>query len=170
VENYQGHPGEALSHARQSFDLYLATGHRTGQARARTREGRCLTLHGEYEQALTCFLASIAIQRELADKADKKADKYVTAETLKSLGDTPHHLGNYPQAIDYHRQALELHRHLGDHYAEAETLARLGDACEAAAEPDAAQDAWRRAAAILRDLHHPDAALVLAKLSKPPPR
>jgi tetratricopeptide (TPR) repeat protein/DNA-binding XRE family transcriptional regulator len=166
VENYQGQPDEALSHARQSFDLYLATAHRTGQARARTREGRCLTLRGEYQQALTCFLASIAIQRELADKADK----YGTAETLKSLGDTHHHLGNYPQAIDYHRQALELNRQLGDHYAEAETLARLGDAYQAAAEPDAAQDAWRRAAAILRDLHHPDAALVLAKLSKLPPR
>ena len=99
-----------------------------------------------------------------------KEDKYVTAETLGTLGDTHHHLGNYPQAIDYHRQALELNRHLGDHYAEAETLARLGDAYEAAAEPDAAQDTWRQAAAILRDLHHPDAALVLAKLNKLPPR
>lgn len=166
VENYQGHPDEALSHARQSFDLYVATGHRTGQARARTREGHCLTLHGEYQQALACSLAAIAIQRELVDKEDK----YVTAETLKALGDTHHHLGNYLQAIAYHRQSLELNRHLGDHYAEAETLACLGDAYEAAAEPDAAQDAWRQAAAILRDLYHPDAALVLAKLSKLPPR
>ncbi|HXT87774.1 MAG TPA: tetratricopeptide repeat protein [Trebonia sp.] len=166
VENYQGHPDAALSHARQSFDLYRATGHRTGQARARTREGRCLTLHGEYQQALSCSLEAIAIQREVADKEDK----YVTAETLKALGDTHHHLGNYPHAIDYHRQALELDRQLGDHYAEAETLTRLGDDYEAAAELDAAQDAWRQAAAILRDLHHPAVALVLAKLSKLPPR
>ena len=47
---------------------------------------------------------------------------------------------------------------------------RLGDAYEAAAEPDAAQDTWRQAAAILHDLHHPDAALILAKLSQLPPR
>jgi tetratricopeptide (TPR) repeat protein len=166
VENYQGHPDAALSHARQSFDLYRATGHRTGQARARTREGRCLTLHGEYQQALACSLEAIAIQREVADKEDK----YVAAETLKALGDTHHHLGNYPQAIDYHRQALELDRQLGDHYAEAETLTRLGDDYEAAAEPDAAQDTWRQAVAILRDLHHPAVELVLAKLRKLPPR
>jgi tetratricopeptide (TPR) repeat protein/DNA-binding XRE family transcriptional regulator len=166
VENYQGHLDAALSHARQSFDLYLATGHRTGQARARTREGRCLTLHGEYQQALACSLKAIAIQRELKEKEDK----YVTAETLKALGDTYHHLGDYPRAIDYHRQALGLDRQLGDHYAEAETLMRLGDAYEAAAEPDAAQDAWRQAVAILHDLRHPDAAVILAKLSKLPPR
>ena len=166
MENYQGRPDEALSHARQSFDLYLATGHRTGQARARTREGRCLTHLGEYQQALACSLEAIATQCELADKADK----YITAETLKTVGDTHHYLGSYPQAIDYHRQALELNRQLGDHYAEADTLARLGDAYEAAAEPDSARDAWRQAVAILRDLHHPDAALILAKLSKLPPR
>ena len=166
MENYQGRPDEALSHARQSFELYLATGHRTGQARARTREGRCLTHLGEYQQALACSLEAIATQRELADKADK----YITAETLKTVGDTHHYLGSYPQAIDYHRQALELNRQLGDHYAEADTLARLGDAYEAAAEPDSAWDAWRQAVAILRDLHHPDAALILAKLSKLPPR
>jgi hypothetical protein len=33
---------------------------------------------------------------------------------------------------------------------------------------DPAQDAWRQAAAILLDLHHPDAPLILAKLSKLP--
>ena len=166
VENYQGRPDEALGHARQSFDLYLATGHCTGQARARTREGRCLTHLGEYQQALACSLEAIAIQRELADEEDK----YATAETLKTLGDTHHYLCNHSEAVDYYRQALELDQHLGDHYAEAETLARLGDAYAAAAEPDAAQDAWRQAAAILHDLHHPDAALIRAKLSKLPPR
>jgi len=164
VENYQGQPYEALSHARQSFDLYLAAGHRTGQARARTREGRCLTHLGEYQEALTCCQAAIAVHRELAEKADK----YGMAETLRALGDTYRYLGNSPQAIDCHRQALELNRQLGDHYTEAETLTRLGDDYEAAAEPAAAQDAWRQAVAILHDLHHPDAALILAKLSKPP--
>jgi tetratricopeptide (TPR) repeat protein/DNA-binding XRE family transcriptional regulator len=162
VEHHQDRPHEALSHARESFDLYLATGHRTGQARARSREGRCLTHLGEYQQSLECSLAAIAVQRELVDTEDK----YITAETLKNLGDTHQFLGNYPQAIDYHCQALELNRQLGDHYTEAQTLTRLGDAYEAAAKPDAAQDAWRQAVAILLDLHHPDAALIRAKLSK----
>lgn len=166
VEDHQGNPDAALSHARQSFDLYLTTGHRTGQARARAGEGRCLTRLGEYQQALACCLAAIAVQRELGGEEDK----YITAETLKTLGDTHRHLGNYLQAIGYHRQALELNQQLGDRYAEAETLTRLGDAYQAAAEPDAAQDAWRQAAAILDDLHHPDAALIFAKLSELPPR
>jgi tetratricopeptide (TPR) repeat protein len=166
VEKCQGHVDAALSHASQSSALYLATGHRTGRARARTREARCLTLRGEYERALDCTLEAIALQRELGEKEDR----YVTAETLKALGETHQHLGNYPQAIDYHRQALELNQRLGDHYTEAETLVRLGDAYDAAAETDAAQDAWRRAVAILQDLHHPDAALIRAKLSNLPPR
>jgi tetratricopeptide (TPR) repeat protein len=166
LEQHRGRPDVALSHARQSFDLYLAVGHRAGQARARTREGRCLTLLGEYPEALTCSLAALAVLAGLVEKEDK----YATAETLKALGGTHHCLGNYPEAVDYHRQALELDQQLGDHYAEAETLERLGDAHEAAAEPDAAQDAWRQAAAILNDLHHPDVALILAKLSKLPPQ
>jgi tetratricopeptide (TPR) repeat protein len=163
VEKHQGRIYEALSHARQSLGLYLAAGHRTGHARARTREGLCLTHLGEYQQALACSLEAIAIHRELGELADK----YCEAETLKTLGDTHYHLGSHPQAIGYHRQALELNRQLGDHYTEADTLTRLGDAYEAAAEPDAAKDAWQQALAILDDLHHPDAAHVRAKLSKP---
>jgi tetratricopeptide (TPR) repeat protein len=164
VEIYQGRIHEALCHARQSFGLYLAVGHRTGQARARTKEGCCLTHLGEYQQALVCSLEALAVNRELGELADK----YVEAETLKTLGDTHYHLGGHPQAIGYHLQALELDRRLGDHYTEADTLTRLGDAYEAAAEPDAAKDAWRQALAILDDLHHPDTAHVRAKLSKPP--
>ncbi|MBV9380722.1 MAG: tetratricopeptide repeat protein [Streptosporangiaceae bacterium] len=163
VEQHQGRPDEALSHSRQSFDLYLAAGHRTGQARARAQEGRCLTHLGEYQQALACSMEAIAINRELGELADK----YVLAETLKYLGDTHHYLRNYPQAVNYYQQALELNRQLGDHYTEADTLAHLGYAYESAAEPDAAQDAWRQAVAILDDLHHPDAAHVLAKLTEP---
>lgn len=163
VEHHQGHPQEALSHARQSVEFYRAAGHRTGQARARTREGRCLTHLGEYQQALTCSLDATAIISELG----ALEDEYVTAEMLKTLGDTHHYLHNYPQAIDYYRQALRLNRQLGDHYMEADTLTRLGDSHEAVAELDAAQDARRQAVAILDDLHHPDAAQVLAQLSKP---
>lgn len=65
---------------------------------------------------------------------------------------------------------VKSYRQLGDHYAEAETLMRLGEAYEAAAELDAARDAWQQAVAMLHDVHHPDAALILAKLSKLPPR
>jgi tetratricopeptide (TPR) repeat protein len=145
--------------------LYLAVDNRTGQARARNQEGHCLTRLGEYQQALACSLEAISIHRELGELADK----YCEAETLKTLGDTHHHLGSLPQAIGYHRQALELDRQLGDHYTEADTLTRLGDAYEAAAEPDAAKDAWRQALAILDDLHHSDAAHVRAKLGKERP-
>jgi tetratricopeptide (TPR) repeat protein len=165
VESHRGRIHEALGHARQSFGLYLAVDNRTGQARARNQEGHCLTRLGEYQQALACSLEAISIHRELGELADK----YCEAETLKTLGDTHHHLGSLPQAIGYHRQALELDRQLGDHYTEADTLTRLGDAYEAAAEPDAAKDAWRQALAILDDLHHSDAAHVRAKLGKERP-
>ncbi|HEX6522024.1 MAG TPA: tetratricopeptide repeat protein [Streptosporangiaceae bacterium] len=162
VENNKGRIYGALHHARRSLSLYVAARHRTGQARAHALEGRCLTHLGEYQQALGCALEAIAINRQLGELADK----YVEAETLKTLGHTYHYLGSHTQAIAYHRQALKLNRQLGDHYTEADTLTRLGDTCEAAGEPDAARDAWRQALAILDDLQHPDATQVRARLCK----
>jgi tetratricopeptide (TPR) repeat protein len=106
VESYDDHPDKALSHARDSLGLYLASGIRAGQAQARAQEGRCLTQLGEYQQALACALEAIAMYR----KPGELGDKYGEAETLRSLGDTYHHLGSHPQAISYYRQALELNR------------------------------------------------------------
>jgi tetratricopeptide (TPR) repeat protein len=140
--------------------LYLAAGIRAGQAQARAQEGRCLTQLGEYQLALACALEAIAMYR----KPGELGDKYGEAETLRSLGDTYHHLDGHTQAISYYQQALELNRQLGDHYTEADTLTHLGDTYRAAGEPAAAQDVWRQAVAILDDLHHPEAAQVRAKL------
>ena len=47
------------------------------------------------------------------------------------------------------------------------TLARLGDTCQAAGQPQAARDARQQALTILDDLRHPDAIQVRATLRQP---
>jgi hypothetical protein len=60
--------------------------------------------------------------------------------------------------------AIELFEDLGDRYFQAGTLTNLGDTHQAAGRPEAAQEVWRRALAILEDLGHADAETVRAKL------
>ena len=63
-----------------------------------------------------------------------------------------------------YQHALNIFCDLGNRSDQAETLTRLGDAREAAADPAGARDAWRQAENILADLHHPDADVLRAKL------
>ena len=119
--------------------------------------GRCQVQLGEYQQALACFLETIAMHREVGDR-------YGEADALNNLGDTYYHLGNHAQAIGYHRQALDLTRQVGDRYNEADTLTHLGETYLAAGESDAARDAYRQALVILEDLRRPEAQQVRARL------
>ena len=52
--------------------------------------------------------------------------------TWDSLGYAHHHLGCYDAAIASYRIALRLLREQGERYLEADTLARLADAYDAA--------------------------------------
>ncbi|WP_117212274.1 hypothetical protein [Allorhizocola rhizosphaerae] len=65
-----------------------------------------------------------------------------------------------------HERAIAFFRRLGDQYCEAVTLTELGGTQHAGGEPEeAAKQAWQRAARILDDLGHPDAAEAQARLT-----
>jgi hypothetical protein len=61
-----------------------------------------------------------------------------------------------------------MFRELGDRFNEADVLAHLGDYHRDTGDPAAAIQHWRRALAILDELHHPNAAKVRAKLARSP--
>ena len=53
---------------------------------------------------------------------------------------------------------------IGDRHNCADTLIRMGDTYDSAAEPRAAREAWKQALAILEDLGHPSAEHIRVKL------
>ena len=81
-----------------------------------------------------------------------------------SLGYIRLHLGQPADSITCYEHAVSLLREVGNRVELAATLISLGDACLADCRAAAAQDVWQQALAILDDLHHPDAALVRARL------
>jgi tetratricopeptide (TPR) repeat protein/transcriptional regulator with XRE-family HTH domain len=147
---------EALHHATQALDLYRATGYWAGQAIALNNLGRLFSQLGDHHKALTYCGQALALHQEAGDRSGQ-------AHAWDSLGHAHHHLGHHRHAIDCYQHALDLFRKIGDRYNEAATLTNFGDTYHAAAR-HAARAAWRDAAAIFRDLDHPDLDQVRARL------
>jgi len=153
----QDRHGEALRLSRQALDLYRATGDRRGEAGAINGVGWCLARLGDYRQAITYCRQALEIHREIGDYDGQ-------AESLDSLGYAYHHLGDHVRAVSAYEGALGLFRQGADRYNVAQVLGHIGDAHFAAGAGDAARTTWREAVAILRELDHPDAGPMRAKL------
>jgi tetratricopeptide (TPR) repeat protein len=112
---------------------------------------------GNYRQGLADCQAALALSREAGCWHGE-------AHIWDSLGYAYQHLGDRRQAADCYRRALALHGQLGDRYFEAQSLVHLGDVHAADQDGAAARDAFRRAWSILRELEHPEADQVQARL------
>jgi tetratricopeptide (TPR) repeat protein len=97
---------------------------------------------GELRQALTSCQQALTLHQELDNRAG-------LAAAWDSLGYIHHCLGHHTQAFTCYQHALTLCRDSGDRYGEADLLAHLGGAHQAA------RDAWQHALAILDDINHP---------------
>jgi len=148
---------DAVTCARRALDLYRATSHVAGQSIALNNIGWFEAQLGRYEQALVHCQQALGLSREAGEQECE-------ALTLDSIGHVQHRLRRHAEAIASYDQALELEQAIGDRYNYACTLIRLGDAHHDAGGRAAARDAWRRALAILDELHHPDAEDVRGKL------
>ena len=91
-------------------------------------------------------------------------DRRGAADTWDSIGYANQGLARYRSATRCYRRAVALFGELGDRFAEATSLTRLGDNHRAAGDPVAARLAWSAALAILTDLDHPHAGEVRARL------
>jgi tetratricopeptide (TPR) repeat protein len=159
VAEHQGRYADAFSHAKQALRLYEAISHKGGEAIGLNYVGWCHGLLGDYRQAHAYCRRSLAICAEAGYRRSE-------GHAWDSLGYTEHHLGNLAEAVNCYKRALAIARELGDRWVEADTLTHLGDTRHAADDLPKAREAWLQALAILKDIQHPDAAKVRAKLSR----
>lgn len=152
-----GRYGEALEHSQRALVLFTVAGRPPGRAYALNAVGWQLALLGEYRRAIDFCEKALSGLRAVGDHQGE-------ADTWDSLGYAHHHLGDHQQAITCYRQAVELCTIGGDRYAAACSFDRLGETYLAAANLPAAQDAWRNALTILRQLDHPDAQRISDRL------
>ena len=106
---------------------------------------------------------------KLARTDDEGSDVWVEAAVWDSLGYAHYLLSHHTEAIACYQRSFDKAHQIRDTNHEADVLLRLGDAHQAAGDPDAARRAWQQALAIIDDLHRPDAGQARARLLKPPP-
>jgi DNA-binding SARP family transcriptional activator/tetratricopeptide (TPR) repeat protein len=157
----QGLYQDAIGHALAALDLFRAAGHLIGQARALNGIGWCYARLGSHAQSLAYCQQALALHRELGYSSGEAA-------TLDSLGYAHHHLGHHAEAIECYRRSIALSQAESDRYGEADGLSHLGDVLSDAGDLDEAFGSWRRALLILKELGHPDANEVQAKLQRVP--
>jgi len=157
VFEWQGRYGEALHHARQALELFRATGQRAGEADALNAVGWFHAHLRDYQQAATYCQQALDLYSELGDRHGEAA-------AWDSIGYAYHHLGYYARAAMAYERALSRYHELGNRYYEADTLTHLGDTHHAANDLKAADDSWKQALDILKELQHPDADTLRARL------
>ncbi|GAA0487699.1 hypothetical protein Ade02nite_11870 [Paractinoplanes deccanensis] len=158
IDSEYGDPEVALDHARRAEKLFEAAGHRRGAASAMNFAGWILAQLGRHREAAELCARSVELHHTLGAQHEE-------ALALDSLGHALSHLGEHEEAIACCRRSAALHRELGNRVQEAGALDSLGDAHAAAGAADEAHRAWRAAYDTLRELEHPQADMVKAKLS-----
>ena len=156
LANRQQHTPAALGHFMRALDLYRAAD-QPGQAMVLNDIGYAHPL-GIYPQALACCEQALAVIRELG------ASNWENA-VWDSLGYVYHQLGDYQQAITCYQHAIDIFGRLGNQCFTADSIAKLGNAQDAAGDRDAARRNWQQALAILDDLRHPGAEEIRTRLA-----
>jgi DNA-binding SARP family transcriptional activator/tetratricopeptide (TPR) repeat protein len=149
---------DALRHAQRARAMHLAGGYTLLAARALNDVGYCHALAGNYRQAIAHCELSLA-------QLGASGEPGYEAPVWRSLGFIYYQLGSHRRAIDCYDRSLELSRTLCDRFSEADTLGDLGDVYHSAGDPAAARHAWARALRVLKEIDHPDAGLISARLA-----
>ena len=158
VASDRGEYREALGHAREALAHYRAVRNRLGQAVALDHIGRYQVRLGDHARtALGHSRQALALVEEIGDLNGQ-------AYTWGSFGYIHQHLGEYEQAVECYRQAIDLFHKTDDRFHEATSLADLGDTHHAAADPDAARDAWIEALTIIDEISLLGTAPLRAKI------
>jgi tetratricopeptide (TPR) repeat protein/transcriptional regulator with XRE-family HTH domain len=153
----QGRYADALGHAEQALRLFQVTGHKAAEAQMLNNLGYGHARLGDYQRARALCRQALTLQAEVGDRL-------MEANTWDSLGYVEHQVGDFREAAACYQRALGIARAGGHRYLEAMVLSHLGDTRRAAGDPPQARDAWQQALAILKDMQHPNADQVRAKL------
>jgi len=74
---------------------------------------------GEYAKTLNYYQQSLAIDKQLENKAGE-------GTTLNNIGEVYNNLGEYSKALDYYQQSLDIHKQVGDKAGEGTILNNIG--------------------------------------------
>ncbi len=149
----------ALAHYEPALEIYLRLGDEASRATVYNEVGWTHILRGAYQLALTCCQEAVALHTRLGDDNGAAAD-------WDSIGYAHHHLGNYADAIGCYDTALRLYQQIGDRALEADTLRHIGESQLALGQTERGRATVERAANILDQLGHPDAAQIRAQLAQ----
>ena len=120
--------------------------------------GRLAHMQGDYEQANACYAASLALQRELADKAG-------IAAVLSGQGHVALRLGDYRTARLRFEESLAIQRELGSQRGIADALGNLASVARLQGDHAQAGSLGAERLALVRDLgNRRDLALALANI------
>ena len=114
------------------------------RAKALHEAGVLARYQGDYSAAEAYFAASLALRRELGDRAGMAA-------SLNNLGYLDYFHRRYASARAYHGESLALYRELGDDLGMATTLNSLGNLAWAEGDVDAAQSLYQDCLASWRE-------------------
>ncbi|MFE7853859.1 ATP-binding protein [Streptomyces sp. NPDC057403] len=154
-----GDHARALPHAR----LALALARRNGDPVA-LADG--LTSVAEQEQRLGQQAAALEHASQALELYTRVGHLDGQAAILLCLGQAEQALDRNPEAVERYEASVRLDRVLADRYREAHALDHLADAHAACGRGTRARLLREKALALLVELHHPDARLVRAKLSR----
>ena len=153
----KGCPAGALRHALTAHDLHRMAGDVLLTAGSLNDVGYCRALLGNYRQAIVHCELSLAQLGALGAPGCE-------ATVWRSLGFIYLQLGSHQRAVDCYERSLQLARTLCDRGGEAGTLGNLGEVYHSAGDPAAARRAWAGALRIFKEIEHPDADLISARL------
>jgi serine/threonine protein kinase/tetratricopeptide (TPR) repeat protein len=116
---------------RESLHLARSIGHRRLEAEALNNIGEVAGRSTHYQEAIDCFKAALAIDRDLGDR-------FSTGVKLANLGLTYTAIGLYTRAERYLRKALELHEAIGHPGLLNDVMVSLGIVVARLGDPEAA--------------------------------
>ena len=107
---------------------------------------------GNYPQALDYYQQSLAITRDIGDRATEGI-------ALNNIGAVYDSLGHYPQALDYYQQSLAIARDIGDRSGEGTILGNLGYLLENQDQPELAIVFFKQAVNVYEAIRDSNRAL-----------
>ncbi|MFI7672220.1 tetratricopeptide repeat protein [Actinophytocola sp. NPDC049390] len=151
----RGNHSEALAHARAAWELSRDGDSPLARADALIAMGQQMCALERHEQARPLCSQALELYGSIGQVEGQ-------ADALLTLGEIAETAGEYENAITCYRESARLDRQLGDRYWEAVALEHLADACR---DPATTMSALREALDIYREIHHPAADRVLARLT-----
>ena len=134
-----------IEYRRTAAERALTRGDKKAAMQHRLQEGHRRYDRSQFSGAKTAYESSLALARELGDRAGEAA-------ALGNLGNVYHSLGDCAQAREHHEKSLALARELQDRAGEAKALGNLGNVYGSLGAYGQAREHYEKWLALAREL------------------